>query len=299
VQRYQCHTCHFTFSIQNFRLDYRLRRPELNIDILHAFVSKVTHRQCARALGTTRKTVERRIGLYGGQGRELHELLLSGKRLQGSFSLDEAETFETDRRLKPVTVPVLIERDSRFFVHVDVGMLPARKPLGPKLEARLQRVEAVEGVRTSGSRAAVTSCFEALRERTAPERVLQLVTDKKETYPSILKDVLGERPLAHERVSSKDKRDTKNPLFPINHTLAMLRDGVSRLVRRTWGHAKLRARLLQHLWIYVAWRNYVRGVTNKRKRETPAMAVGVVGVRWSAERLLGWRARFALALAEQ
>ena len=48
------------------------------------------------------------------------------------FQLDEQETFETDRLLKPVTMPVLIHADSRFVVHVEAAKLPARGQLRPR-----------------------------------------------------------------------------------------------------------------------------------------------------------------------
>jgi hypothetical protein len=44
----------------------------------------------------------------------------------------------------------------------------------------------------------------------------------------------------------------------------MMRDGISRLVRRSWGASKLRARLELHAWIWVVWRNYVRGSRTRR-----------------------------------
>jgi hypothetical protein len=99
--------------------------------------------------------------------------------------------------------------------------------------------------------------------------------------------------------SSKERRDTQNPLFAINHSLAMLRDGVSRLVRRTWGNAKLRERLALHLWIYAAWRNFVRYVSNERRGETPAMALGLDPRRWTLVELLRWRTPWALRLRGQ
>lgn len=299
VERFRCGTCQLTFSVQTFRLDYRHRRPELDQPVFEDLVSKVSHRQSARILGTTRRTVERRVRRFGAHGRAFHELMLAGKRLQGSFSLDEAETFERDRRLEPVTLPVLIEKPSRFFVHVDSAPLPARKPSSAALEQRKLELEKVEGPRKCGSRAAVKRCFEVLREHTGAEGKLLISTDLKATYPAILKEVFGARKVEHDKTSSKHKRDRKNPLFAINHTLAMLRDGVSRLVRRTWCHAKLRERLESHLWIYVAWRNYVRNVTNRRRHETPAMAVGVDPQRWTLGGLLRWKAPFALVLRGQ
>ena len=117
---------------------------------------------------------------------------------------------------------------------------------------------------------------------------LVLETDCKATYPAIAREQLG-RGVAHSRTSSKRKRDYWNPLFPINHTLAMARDGISRLVRRTWGASKLRERLETHAWIWAAWRNYVKGITNHAPRLTPAMAAGVARRRWSVAQLFAWR----------
>ncbi|MBK7874545.1 MAG: IS1 family transposase [Planctomycetes bacterium] len=301
MQRYRCSTCDRGFSDQTFRLDYRLRRPELDQRIYEAFVSKVSHRQTARILHTKRRTVERRIARWGEHGRLLHALLLAASKARhtGSFSLDEAETFETDRRLCPLTVPVLIERETRFVLHVESAPLPARKVGTPALRQRKLEREKANDRRRNGSRAAVKACFEALKAWAIESGALEIVTDKKRTYPAVLREVFGKRELRHAVTSSKAVRDTRNPLFAINHTLAMLRDGVSRLVRRTWAHAKTRARLLHHLWIYVAWRNYVRGVSNIRKHETPAMALGVDPERWTLAAWMRWRAPWALLLRNQ
>ena len=299
IARFRCGTCQLTFSVQTFRLDYRLRRPELDRPIFLGLVSKVSHRQAARTLGTRRPTVERRLVRFGEHARAFHELLLEGKTVQGSFSLDEAETFERDRRLEPVTVPVLIERGSRFLVHVETAALPARKLVSPALERRKLELEEKRGKRRNGSRAAVRRCFAVLRDHTEPGRELEVLTDRKSTYPSVLRKVFGKRKVAHGTTSSKSRRDIKNPLFAINHTLAMLRDGVSRLVRRSWCHAKRRERLGLHLWTYVAWRNYVRGVSNRRRAVTPAMAIGVDATRWALRDFLRWKAPFALALRGQ
>lgn len=299
VQRYRCGTCDRRFSDQTFRLDYRYRKPHLDRVIFEAFVSKVSHRQTARVLHTRRPTVERRLRRFGEHCGAFQTLLLAGKTITGSFSLDEAETFETDRRLMPVTLPLLIERDSRFFVHLDVGTLPARKATTRALEKRRQELVAKNGKRRNGSRPAVKSCFERLAACTDAKAGIEIITDKKASYPGILGEVFGKRPVKHAVTSSKEKRDTQNPLFAINHSLAMLRDGISRLVRRTWANAKLRERLKLHLWIYAAWRNYVRGVSNKRRKETPAMALGVDKERWQLPELLRWAVPYALILRGQ
>ena len=239
-----------------------------------------------------RATIELRLQRYGHHCRELHRARLRSTPIQGVFQLDEAETFETHRLRRPLTLPVLIERESRFIVHLETASLASRK-------ARSSRPDEDRGSSTrrrSGSNAAVRSCFEQLAASLRPDTDVVIQTDRKVTYPILLRAALPGRRLRHERNSSTRKRDTRNPLFPINHTLAMLRDGVSRLVRRTWAHAKLAKRLEIHLWIYAAWRNYVRGVTNRLRRTTPAMALEIEKERWTSKGLLQWSARFPTLL---
>jgi hypothetical protein len=71
------------------RLDYRLRKPALQYQVLIHFVSKVTMRQSARTLGTTRKTVEHRLRLLGAHLKLFHQARMAGKQLDGIFQLDE------------------------------------------------------------------------------------------------------------------------------------------------------------------------------------------------------------------
>ncbi len=292
VQRFLCLECHRTFSTQTFRVDYRLKKPQLNHSLFPAFISKVTHRQAARVIGCSRDTVAHRLKLLGRHCRSFHlwRLRQAAERggITGRFQLDELETFEHSRRLAPVTVPVLIERSSYFVVDLRAAPLPCRGGLSAMDRVKKAERERVAGVRKSGSREAVTKCFETLAAFHAPRVPVLVQTDRKVTYPGILKCCFGSRVL-QQRHSSTDRRDYQNPLFPINHTLAMLRDGISRLVRRTWAASKLRQRLELHAWIWIAWRNYIRGVTNNAPAVPPAIALGVETRQWTVAELCAWR----------
>jgi hypothetical protein len=185
---------------------------------------------------------------------------------------------------------VLVERSSLFVVHFEAAPLPARGKLSAALRRKKEERDAVEGPRRSGSVAAVRTCFERLRELTTPDVPVCVQTDRKCTYGPALRRAFGER-VEHQRYSSKARRDHRNPLFPINHTLAMMRDGLSRLVRRTWAGSKRRRWFVAHQWIWLAWRNYVRSITNAAPRVTPAMALGVCERRWTVVEMLGRRVR--------
>jgi transposase-like protein len=292
VQRFLCLECHRTFSTQTFRVDYRLKRPDLVHSLLGPFVSKVTHRQAARVLGCSRKTVAHRLLLLGEHCRRFHFWRLARMQrtrgLRGVFQLDELETFEHSRRLAPVTLPVLVERSSYFVLDLASAALPCRGGLSQADRQRKAAREQALGVRRSGSRAAVERCVRTLARFHAGSGMVLVQTDRKSTYPGVLARHFGRR-LVHARHSSRSRRDYGNPLFPVNHTLAMMRDGISRLVRRTWASSKLRERLERHAWIWAVWRNYVRGITNRAVETSPAMALGVETRKWRMAQICAWR----------
>jgi hypothetical protein len=292
VQRFWCCACRRFFSTQTFRLDFRLRKPALQFAVFDSFVSKVTQRQTARNLYCTRKTVVHRLALLSKHSQDFHARVLARVKerggLEGDFQLDELETFEGSRRLRPVTMPALMEAHSYFVVHTAVGTLPARGKLRKKERERKLELAKTEGVRRSGSRAAVKACFEALARVRSPKGNLVISTDRKWSYGPLLREVMPGN-CRHVRHSSTAKRDYSNPLFPINHTFAMLRDGLSRLVRRSWGASKQRDWLERHAWIWIAYRNYIRYITNRARHITSAQALGVVHRRFSKWTFFEWR----------
>jgi hypothetical protein len=183
---------------------------------------------------------------------------------------------------------VLIERHSYFTVATRAGELPARRPLKPKEKRRLKELETALGKRKSASRACVRSCFESLEQILKPDLPLVLQSDQKRTYPSECRRAIGNRTFIHRTTSSRNLRDYRNLIFPINHTLAMMRDGMSCLVRRSWAAAKTIRGLERHAAIWVAYRNYVRGITNKTGT-TPAQEAGICREPYRMKDIARWR----------
>lgn len=294
VCRFRCRVCHLSFSQQNFRLDYGLKRPELLARFFIDRISKVTHRQSARNHACSRSTEERHFRRLSHHCREFHAARMAevaaGQRFGEVFLLDELETYEHHRTQRPLTVPILIERSSGFVIDVRVGTLAARVAPGKAKQRRLERqtAGASSPERQSESRERVKQAFERLQAFAPKERPLRVLTDRKTSYAQLLQELFGER-CQHERTSSTRVRDRINPLWPINHTLARVRDNVSRLVRETWAAAKKHGWLEGQLAIWVCYRNYVRGRTNRSLGTTPAMALGVQPRRWAVPELLEWR----------
>lgn len=291
VQRFQCLECRRYFSEQTFRLDYRLKLPELHLVLMRDFVSKITQRQSARTLGCRRKTVAHRLALLGDHCRAFHAGMLAragaAGGVRGLFQLDELETYEERRRLQPVTVPVLVETSSAFVVSVSTGALPARGSLRPAEKRQKLELEKARGKRRSESSEAVAKVLEQLETAVPAGGPIDVSSDRKATYPKLLVQRFGAR-VRHVQMPSNRKTAAFDPLFPVNHALAMVRDALSRLVRQTWAASKRRAWLERHLWIWVAWRNYVRTRTNAVE-ESPAMALKVCHSRLSVQSLTTWR----------
>ena len=291
VPRFLCRNCGTRFSRQTFRFNYRWWKPEVHLQLFWEFIGKSSMRQSARRFGVSRDTVARRLRAMGEHCRKWHQLRLrhAAGTLEPRFVFDELETFETDRRVRPVTVPVLIQNSTLFVVHAETAPLPPRGRLDPVRQQRKERDERLYGKRRSGSRAACERTLKKIAWLMDPEEYLDLVTDRKSSYRRLRREHLNERFASHVMEYSKSARNRSNPLFPINHTLAMMRDGLSRLVRRSWCHAKKREWLEYQIWVWIVYRNYIREITNKDKRNTPAMAAGVYWWRLRAQDVFRWR----------
>ncbi|MBI5853180.1 MAG: hypothetical protein HZB39_19400 [Planctomycetes bacterium] len=131
---------------------------------------------------------------------------------------------------------------------------------------------------------------------------LEVRSDRKTGYRRLLEKAFRrgtDAPspvIEHVRVSSKQRRDTTNPLHRINLTLAMARDLNGRLRRRSWLHTKQRRFLALQLGVFTCYRNYVRLRFNGEK-ETPAQLLGLLPQQLSIEQLLSWRQDWGRSLA--
>jgi hypothetical protein len=115
-----------------------------------------------------------------------------------------------------------------------------------------------------------------------------LETDRKTSYSVLANKAFGKGRVVHSKTSSRLPRTVANPLFPINHTEAMLRDLTGRLRRESWLGSKKRRFLDLGLQIFLAWRNYVRRRFNFDKA-SPAQMLGFVPRRMEEGELLNWR----------
>jgi transposase-like protein len=287
VPRFHCRLCGRGFSRQTFRLDYRDKRPQLNAPLFALLSSGVGLRQAARVLKMAVAPVQRKFRKIARHLRMLNRNLLSGLPGHRTLLLDEMESFE-HRSITPLTIPVLIDRSSKFVIALDVAPIRRVAKKGSRRQRRLERYEAKAGKRLDESRNCVRRVFGRM-QRLLKGQAADLVTDEKALYARLCDRRFG-RQVHHSTVSSKLPRTAYNPLFAINLTDAMLRDNNGRLRRRSWLVSKHRRFLRLQLEIFAAYRNWHRRRHNDDGEDfTPGVALKLVKRRIEDRELIAWR----------
>jgi transposase-like protein len=179
VQRYRCRACGKTFSRQTFRHDRRDRRPGVNKRLLELLTSGVGLRQSGRLLGLGLRAVQKKMRKLAATCEQLHENLSAKLPSGRTYLMYEEETYEA-ASIRPLTMPVLIEKESRFVVATSVGSIRRLAPEGTARRERQERDEKKRGRRKDESSACVRQVLTALERRI--EGTLDLHTDQKASY---------------------------------------------------------------------------------------------------------------------
>lgn len=287
VPRFRCRGCGKGFSRQTFRHDYRDHRPECNERLFELLTSGVGLRQSGRVVRLDVHAVQKKARKIGRTCGELHRKLCPALPAGRTYVLDEEETYE-GASIRPLTMPVLIERESWFVVATDVGPIRRLAPRGTRRRRRQEIDESRHGKRPDRSAVCVRNVLGRLCELT-PEGPLVLWSDRKATYARIARAVFGGR-VVHERISSQLVRASFNRLFPINTTLAMTRDNCGRLRRRSWLVTKKGEYLQLQMHMFTVYRNYVRRRFNRDEpHETPAVVLKLLSRPLAIAEVLAWR----------
>jgi hypothetical protein len=204
-----------------------------------------------------------------------------------SLQMDEMETFETERTVLPLTLPVLIEQESMFIVGARSAPIRPSGRMSRRRRSAIKRREEADGPRSSESPGCIKKVLRRGAKYCKRLKKVRIDTDEKATYPQLLRGAFGPHH-EHRRTSSREPRDTRNLLFPINHMNAMTRYLAGRLRRRSWLASKQRRYLDLQLHLFMAYKNYVRPRFNS-DQQTPAMVLGLVRDKMAPTDLLSWR----------
>ncbi len=217
--------------------------------------SGVSQRRAAFILGVNRKTVERKLIVLAKISRQKTKLAQAKRKSKVTHvQLDDLITKEQSK-LKPLSVTVAVDERSRRILAVEVSQIPA---FGHMARIAVKKY----GPRSDHHESGLRRVFEKITPLVAEKVVFK--TDEHRRYPRIIKTYVPKA--LHMTYKSERscvagqgelKKTRFDPLFAVNHTCALLRANVNRLIRKTWCTTKDPRRLKDHLDIFVYFYNEI------------------------------------------
>jgi hypothetical protein len=211
----------------------------------------------ARLLRLNRKTVVKKIRLFAELERKYQGEFLDQTYLQKPLALVQFDDLETSEhtKCKPLSVSLAIDPTTRKILKFKVSSMPAK---GHLAQISLRKY----GKRIDERAKNWNELMSELKPFVEP--TAQWTSDENPHYPAHLKRHFPDA--EHIRVkggrgANTGQQELKklrfDPLFSLNHTCAMLRANMSRLVRKTWSTTKTKRGLIDHLSLYVSYHNQV------------------------------------------
>ena len=251
VARYRCRSCDRTFSQATENECFAQKKRQKNRLVFELLASGVSGRRTARLLRINRTTIARKLVFLGEVARRRLYFETAFHRVD-DMQFDDLETFEHSK-CKPVSVTLAVETKTRRILGFRVAAMNAKGPLAHKARRHYAS-------RTDERARARKELFEELGSV-----VRSGATITSDSNPYYVEDVKRHFPHArHVAVLGRRgaitgqgelKKIGFDPLFSLNHTCAMFRANVCRLIRKTWCTTKKRERLADHLAIYAVYHN--------------------------------------------
>lgn len=254
IQRYFCTSCKKRFSQATSTLECGQKKRRVNRLLFELLASGVSMRRSARILRIHRTTVERKFIYLAQQARLKNETFLNflSTNHVDHLQFDDLIT-SVHTKLKPLSVTLAVDAKRRFILGAVVGTLPAFGHL-----ARLSRKK--YGHRRSEHSEKLNELFSKIKSVVSPFSLIE--SDEHQNYKPVIdhffphsnyKQYKGGR--AAIVGQGELKKLNYDPLFKLNHTCAMLRANVNRLIRKTWCTTKDPEMLQKHLEIYICYHN--------------------------------------------
>jgi hypothetical protein len=252
VQRYRCLICRKEFSDATFQLRYRQKLRSINGLVESLLVTGTSLRDIARTLKINRKTAERKFYYLARKAELENQRRLRSIQNVRAVQLDDMESFE-HTKMKPLSITLTVVKNQRFILGAKVSRMPAKGLLAKRSRKKY-------GKREDGRRQAREELLRELKPHLS-----EFVTFESDEHPHYEKSIRKFYPRStHLKYKGRRgcvvgqgelKAGGFDPLFSLNHTCAMLRYKISRLIRRTWVTTKKPENLQKHIEIYINHHN--------------------------------------------
>lgn len=254
IQRFKCKNCQKRFSASTSKLEYRQKKRRVNYKLYKLLASGISLRRAAILLGIHRETARLKLKYLGDKSR------LKNKRFLDKLTKSKVSHLQFDdliskenSKLKPLAVSIAVDANRRFVLGAEVSQIPSFGHLSKISKAKY-------GPRKCYHRDGLFKLFRKIHFSVYDQAEIR--SDEHKKYPELVGKFFpsanyqrfkSER--AHVAGQGELKKVMFDPLFAINHTCAMLRANINRLVRKTWCTTKDRNRLQDHLDLFVCFYN--------------------------------------------
>lgn len=254
IQRFRCKTCGQRFSSETYKLEYCQKKRRVNYPLLKLLCSGVSMRRSAVILNINRKTVERKLRYLAQKSRVRTDRHLKSREKATRVIFDDLITKE-NTKLKPLSVTIAVDEQTRTIIGTEVSQIPSFGHLAKKSLKKY-------GPRRCDHFKGLHKVFSHMTSYVHEHAIIK--SDEHKKYPVIVSKYFphaehlafkGER--AHVAGQGELKKGGFDPLFVINHTCAMLRANINRLIRKTWCTTKSIHRLKDHIDIFTYFYNQI------------------------------------------
>ena len=256
IQRYLCKCCGKQFSSSTGKLEFGQKKRRVNLLLLKLYCSKVTQKRAALIVGVNKTTVARKFEYWSKKAE------VKNKRFRRELEKSKAIHIQFDdlltkekTKLKPLSVSIACDKGRRFILGAKVSQIPAFGHLSHISKRKY-------GPRKSNHNQGLDELFKDLKPIVHP--CAKIDSDEHKNYEKFVKSYF---PNSHyNQYKSKKacvagqgelKMRGYDPIYYINHSLAMLRDGIATLVRRTWCTTQDPKKLQGHLEMFIYFYNQI------------------------------------------
>lgn len=289
-QRFKCVECKIQFSSNTFGLDFRKRAAGLSDKILHYSLNGMSNNSIARLLKVSEGTVRERLKTMARQSI-LFEKENYPTKIHEDIAYDGFETF-TNSQFSPCYVNTAVGSHSMFIYHNTFSPLNRKGRMTNEQKIKNRNLIMKYGLYPQSSVYEETIYVMKNLSELAAGRTL--FTDEHKSYTRAYRSFNCLMDL--ETISSKARRDSSNPLFPINRLHNLYRHFFSSQQRETISFQKHEAALMEKLQLMKIYRNFMNPKFVKKNKFdphahewSPAMYVGVAKKVFSFEEVFGVR----------
>ena len=290
-QRFRCKGCKKQFSKNTFSIDFKKVKPGLSDKVLELSMNSMSNSQIARLLKIGETTVRNRLKTLAVQALIFEKQNLP-ERISVDVACDGFETF-THSQFSPCYINTAVGRRSHFIYHNTFSPLNRKGRMTPGQKEKQEDLIRKHGLYPQDSVYQETRYVISEVEKKATTEVT-FYSDEHKSYGRAHRSLNSK--LKHEKISSLDRRDATNNLFPINHLHMLYRHNLSSQKRETIAFQKHEAGLMDKIELMKIWRNFMtpkfvkKSLFDKYAHEwSPAMYLGISKKVMSFDEVFGVR----------